>query len=1832
MNFVEWLTVLGVSANSTQQFIRNKLKTESADYDMFAKGLRNYIRAACNSYRQYKIYSHDYEDNFFPEEYENIIYQSILDALLNEKPYTVDMVLPDEDLSEDERKKIYEIIERTLSYSLEYATRDFFAWVKTSSENTSNDIKQLQKSLINLIEDTNKVTHYKNSFAEYIDNLLPLREEICTELSIFDYRSDKISFFGREREQNEIKEFCNSKASFSWWIVSGCGGCGKNRLLLQYAIKNAHDIKWKICQIPHNFFINKVYSSFTHYSYDKNLLLVIDYAGKLSMEISLWFDAIISLQKTLSAKIRVILIERSVGEELNFVLSHDLEQNHIMEYNFGNKRKQRSIMLTQFSPNEIYAFCKSIIENLTHTIPTHENLLEICKTINKIDPLETRALFLIILCSLFLENGSIEGESIIELIDKLICKEKQQIKNLFRGNEIEKENCMIAYYKLLSYATISGDINLSSDKLPYYLQEAKDCIYRNIPKQSERKSLFLLHGSSKSTDDIIISGYKPDIIGEFMAMTTIYEYMYEERNQVILDSLLRNKETFLHFVERSYGDFYNQGDPNLKNIIDSMAKSLCNIDAEIAANYLFYRIISEENNHLEYLYNDFLPLVKEEKVRIFLEACICLKQIWNGEVLSIEKLKQFANYIERTDNEYIEVIENLFTILITGLGLQKDKTPIKTIQEYTMTLLCNEEKYNYINVCIPVLVKILYYSQIDIENISTKYLKVIEKKTDLQKNKVELINFLIANYDKENFILPFIDEFSREYEQGYISNIVYARILQQAAGNPNIQQRKDYIELLYNEMLNDYRIKPIYAQAMLAYVISNQFKNIYYEKIHELFFDIQNEEINESLAAFEKKNLKYLYEYDRDQFIVNYSFYMDNMDLENIISVKFVTRLISYVSMYANLTDIDYYKDIYSIYHYYPKVSEIKKAYTVTSCNVVCRLKYEDGLNILKEIFDIIKLGETDIDIISTFLIGLGNLVITCGPQPELLKIFMKIKTYLENNIELHVLYAQNLSSLITENNLTDIQWIIDYLKDYCNTYYDTRFAASYINAVSRIACYAEKNVIEALIDDMEILITRYGRSQQVMEELIKVYVNYAATTKDINREYVRKKVFDIYALYPHSIELIKSYFKYRISIQNWDNEEDIDQLYDEMASLYKENSNDEEIFMDYVRLLSSILSYQAPYFNDGYVHQYMQLVAEVTNYKSIRVIDLVLRSISGMVIVFKTDIAWKLIDDAYIFLQKNGKFKECCESFANILYNLLAIQNNWENEQKKKLEEYLENIFLYTNQAQIALFFVEIILKYISIDSKEIIGKYECMLKDIFYNHIDDDSFVNEYVRFLSQKQEAGFFVIDELKMLLKKFPDNQNVKLIYIISVLKQDADIEAQSPEIKQIIEEMNLQEMIDQVRNLHKKNVSNKQKAYGGDIPENYVEFKKDVEHFKSLYTECDFENRESILEFIEYGNIILFRHNKLLKRISQIQIECVEKQDFSVMYETSGMDTAHIFFRLYCEGLEALAECGEDLERLLSTVMNFMINFPIFPKAIYVFLKLLYLYPQKTGDLNIEKYMGVIMNLMTSFKEEGYFLVCLQVLQKFIACDKIPPDSSYIATVAEYVQDKSENNQIMEEYCHLLNEKLIKEEIKEAFQTLSIIEHLYYNNETLINVYAEALLFYSLKLPLKEAKRYLRKILKLSKFSEPNSFLMNVYANGLLNLIEKQTCKQAQQTVREIYNIWCQYQNTTLVFVMALGKLMLIEDDEDCVHTVQKLVQFIEPLKESEQFHMIFVNWGLKKLSQFYSFLDPDSYETFKEIQEALECLEINNEWTTERKDIVELIVKGILELLALMYE
>lgn len=66
----------------------------------------------------------------------------------------------------------------------------------------------------------------------------------------FMYDSDYIAFTGREKELEQLCQFCNQPGQLLWWAVTGPGGIGKSRLVHEFAKKQGEE-GWKICWLKH---------------------------------------------------------------------------------------------------------------------------------------------------------------------------------------------------------------------------------------------------------------------------------------------------------------------------------------------------------------------------------------------------------------------------------------------------------------------------------------------------------------------------------------------------------------------------------------------------------------------------------------------------------------------------------------------------------------------------------------------------------------------------------------------------------------------------------------------------------------------------------------------------------------------------------------------------------------------------------------------------------------------------------------------------------------------------------------------------------------------------------------------------------------------------------------------------------------------------------------------------------------------------------------------------------------------------------------------------------------------------------------------------------------------------------------------------------------------------------------------------------------------------------------------------------------------------------------------------------------------------------------------
>ncbi len=96
-----------------------------------------------------------------------------------------------------------------------------------------------------LLEDTNYTSYEElNRHARKSASIPPTAHR-------FMYDSGYTAFVGREKEFDELQEFCKDSMQVSWWAVTGPGGMGKSRLVYEFTNKQK-EAGWEIIWLKQN--------------------------------------------------------------------------------------------------------------------------------------------------------------------------------------------------------------------------------------------------------------------------------------------------------------------------------------------------------------------------------------------------------------------------------------------------------------------------------------------------------------------------------------------------------------------------------------------------------------------------------------------------------------------------------------------------------------------------------------------------------------------------------------------------------------------------------------------------------------------------------------------------------------------------------------------------------------------------------------------------------------------------------------------------------------------------------------------------------------------------------------------------------------------------------------------------------------------------------------------------------------------------------------------------------------------------------------------------------------------------------------------------------------------------------------------------------------------------------------------------------------------------------------------------------------------------------------------------------------------------------------------
>lgn len=257
MDFLSWLSITGLSAKDIIEFVFGKLKKDNNEYDIFTKGIKETIKATCNKYREFIKVCTDCKDINLPLECDEEIYNCIISALEKKEMFTIDMLLPKEDIPIGERRRLYKLLQMSLSQTLEYSVRDYINWSKKSIEYIQSSLDKIISSVNKIIEQEKLIENVSMNL-RHIWNIEPINIEFINRNKNEAIQNNKYAqayFDISDREDILYHAICGNfdikddkliellyselADTLDHLFIMGRGGEGKTSLLFRMAVEYA---------------------------------------------------------------------------------------------------------------------------------------------------------------------------------------------------------------------------------------------------------------------------------------------------------------------------------------------------------------------------------------------------------------------------------------------------------------------------------------------------------------------------------------------------------------------------------------------------------------------------------------------------------------------------------------------------------------------------------------------------------------------------------------------------------------------------------------------------------------------------------------------------------------------------------------------------------------------------------------------------------------------------------------------------------------------------------------------------------------------------------------------------------------------------------------------------------------------------------------------------------------------------------------------------------------------------------------------------------------------------------------------------------------------------------------------------------------------------------------------------------------------------------------------------------------------------------------------------------------------------------------------------------
>ena len=363
--------------------------------------------------------------------------------------------------------------------------------------------------------------------------------------SRFHYKSGAVSFHGRRKELEQLREFCGQEhVAFRWWAVTGAGGAGKSRLVYEFG-REMERASWNV------LWLNSAHMDHLDtLPISTKTLVVVDYAQAYLGPLGHWMEQLD--QRDHLVPVRLLLLERD-GESLDESSWGSGLKAEVGRVALIRRSCWRELFL-QLSPlhdEALLRIMKDYADTAGKSLPEAQ-AQQLVETLKITDPELRRPLYAMFLTDAWVNGEKPEKWGQKAVLDYVLKRENEYFDGKTKEAVGNRPRLKKSLNKLRLVATIWDGIT------PEQVAQEYPKLWEAFQQQAERvdcveseEDLLCQVGLLLGTE---LTGLKPDLLGEYFVLQHIDG---PEVLHLLFSDGWQSKRKLVAFVFRMYRDYYD---------------------------------------------------------------------------------------------------------------------------------------------------------------------------------------------------------------------------------------------------------------------------------------------------------------------------------------------------------------------------------------------------------------------------------------------------------------------------------------------------------------------------------------------------------------------------------------------------------------------------------------------------------------------------------------------------------------------------------------------------------------------------------------------------------------------------------------------------------------------------------------------------------------------------------------------------------------------------------------------------------------------------------------------------------------------------------------------------------------------------------------------------------------------------------------------------------------------------------------------------------------------------------------------------------------------------